>query len=143
MFVKRINALMTIKKLRNKVSMLVKEAKKKYIDEIINNGNDTASLWRAMNAVTNKSQMKGKQSTNHSPQDFNQYYANVADTILNKQYTNQLNYVVPPELQLFCETNRRGDPLTIPPWQCTRLVLILINLKINVPWVLTIFPFTF
>jgi hypothetical protein len=103
------------KKLRNKVSILVKEAKKKYIDEIINNGNDTASLWRAMNTVTNKSQTKANNNTSHSPQDFNQYYVNVADTLLNTQYKNQLNYVVPPELELFCETNRRGDSLTIPP----------------------------
>lgn len=101
------------KQLRNKVSALAKEAKKKHIDDIISKGNDTASLWRAMNTITNKNQSKRGQY-NYSPQAFNEYYVNVVDTLLNQNFTTPHDYLVPENLKAFCETHRHFDALTIP-----------------------------
>jgi hypothetical protein len=104
--------------LRNKISLLVKEAKKKHFDEIINNGNDTASLWRAINSTLNKSRKKTDVGhSKHTPQTFNAYFANEAENVFNKTYTDQQAnpFILPEELQLLCEKNRKTNSLTIPP----------------------------
>ena len=43
------------KKQRNKVTSLVRAAKKAYFAKLINDNKDTASLWRAMAEITHKS----------------------------------------------------------------------------------------
>ena len=48
------------KKQRNKVTSLVRAAKKAYFAKLINDNKDTASLWRAMTEITHKSRNKVK-----------------------------------------------------------------------------------
>ena len=50
------------KKQRNKVSTLIRDAKRNYFSKLINQNSDTATIWKAMNNITNKSKGKNKPS---------------------------------------------------------------------------------
>jgi hypothetical protein len=104
------------KQLRNKVSGMVKEAKKQYFDDMLKNGNDTASLWRAMNAVTRKTQGKSTQKkTTASPHTFNHYFVNEVSSIINEADVDLTNsFTVPTKLRAFCENNGNNHSFTIP-----------------------------
>jgi hypothetical protein len=69
--------------LRNKVSTLVRDAKKRYFSKMINENYDTVHLWRAMNAITNKTRNTNpRYSQVHSANTFNNFFlsqANQAD----------------------------------------------------------------
>jgi exonuclease III len=122
------------KTLRNKISMLVKESKKKQFDDMVKNGNDTASLWRAINVTLNTSSNKahiGQSSGRHTPQDFNTYFANEAENIFCKTYKDQHcdPYVLPNEVQSLCEENRKANSLIIPPIAVHEVGAYLTQLK--------------
>jgi hypothetical protein len=132
------------KTLRNKISMLVKQAKKKNFDKMIKNGNDTASVWRAINSVLNKTRSKsGSENLKNTPQDFNKYFVSEAENIINKTFTQQHDkpYVIPNELHTVCETNRKQNFLIIPPIAVHEVGTYIEKLKkTSVQWDLIIFP---
>jgi exonuclease III len=119
------------KHLRNKVSAMVKEAKKQYFDEMLKNGNDTASLWRAMNAVTRKTQGKSTQNkTTPSPQTFNDYFINEVSSIITEADVDLTNsFTVPTKLRAFCENNRHYHSFTIPSMSVHEVGGYISNMK--------------
>jgi hypothetical protein len=119
------------KHLRNKVSAMVKEAKKQYFDEMLKNGNDTASLWRAMNAVTRKTQGKSTQNkTTPSPQTFNDYFINEVSSIIKEADVDLTNsFTVPTKLRAFCENNRHNHSFTIPSMSVHEVGGYISNMK--------------
>ena len=64
---------------RNKVTTLVRDAKRAYFTKLINQNSDTATIWRAMNNITGKSTSTNKSSeTNISADTFNDHFLSVA-----------------------------------------------------------------
>ena len=59
---------------KNQVSGMVDKAKEAYFDKLIQDKKDTATLWRAINTLTNKSKKTTNTSTNVSPGEFNQHF---------------------------------------------------------------------
>ena len=63
------------KKQRNKVSTLVSTAKKNYVNKLITDNRDTATIWRAVNEVTRKSRPQSNSSvSNTTPDSFNKHF---------------------------------------------------------------------
>jgi len=119
------------KQLRNKVSAMVKEAKKQYFDDMLKNGNDTVSLWRAMNAVTRKTQGKSTQNkTTPSPHTFNHYFINEVSSIIKEAGVDSTNsFTVPTKLRTFCENNCQNHSFTIPSISVHEVGKYIFNMK--------------
>ena len=67
------------KTLRNKVSTLVRDAKRTFFSKMIHNNCDTVHLWRAMNAITKKAPSTNSGSTQvHSADSFNNFFLSQA-----------------------------------------------------------------
>jgi hypothetical protein len=97
---------------------------------MIKNGNDTASMWRAMNSITRKTQGKGTQNYKHSPQDFNDYFVNEVTSIFNEtSKESQSSYTTPRKLSKFCENNRQNNGCTIPPMMVHEVGSYISNMK--------------
>ena len=77
------------KKQRNKVTSLVRAAKKAYFAKLINDNKDTASLWHAMTEITHKSRNKAKTAEiKCSPNVFNNHFLSLTDAILKSADTS-------------------------------------------------------
>ena len=100
------------KKQRNKVSNLVKRAKASYFEKLINANRDTASLWRAVNEITDKSKNKGNTTTHMwSPNIFNDHFIKLPQLIQKSaNYTSYKCYEIPSQLKTFCQ--KRLDTTT-------------------------------
>ena len=62
-------------KQRNKVSTLVRTAKKNYFNKLITDNRDTATIWRAVNEITRKSSPQSNSSVrNTTPDSFNKHF---------------------------------------------------------------------
>jgi Reverse transcriptase (RNA-dependent DNA polymerase) len=71
------------KRLRNKVSTLVRDAKRKFFSTLITNNRDTAQIWKAMNAITHKHRKTNPSPLNtHSADTFNDFFLSQANTII-------------------------------------------------------------
>ena len=63
------------KKQRNKVSTLVRTAKKNYFNKLITDNRDTAPIWHAVNEITRKSRPQCKSFiSNITPDSFNKHF---------------------------------------------------------------------
>jgi succinate dehydrogenase flavin-adding protein (antitoxin of CptAB toxin-antitoxin module) len=90
------------KKQRNKVSTLVKIAKRNYFEQLLNQPqtNNTAQTWKAMNEFTNKSRKKqNSNAQSFSADEFNDYFLSVTDSII-KSENYPLHYEYEPSEQL-------------------------------------------
>ena len=83
------------KRQRNKVLELQRQAKKTYFNSLIENSKNTATIWRAMNEILNKSKKSSNsQVTNVSPDTYNEHFLSVASSLhkgLDKKDIKQNN----------------------------------------------------
>ena len=92
-------------KQRNKVTCLVRNAKRAYFAKMINNNSDTSAIWRAMNSITNKSASVNKSPTKLiSADEFNDHFLSVASTLIESETTSS-TFQASPAFTRFC-TNR-------------------------------------
>ena len=106
------------KQQRNKISTMVKEAKKSYFSKMIENDCDISSIWRAMNDITGKTKKRNNDSssTQCSADDFNNHFLNIANSVLGSLSGEpKTNYSVSPSLVNFCnEKLGPNDSFQIP-----------------------------
>ena len=93
------------KKQRNKVTSLVRAAKKAYFAKLITDSKDTASLWHAMTGITYKSRNKAKTAEiKCSPSVFNDHFLSLTDAILKSADTRtSSDYKIPTSPKTFCK----------------------------------------
>lgn len=106
------------KRQRNKVTSLVRAAKKAYFTKLISDNKDTSSLWRAMNEITHKNRNKALTEAIHcSPDSFNDHFLSLTKSILiNHTDDNDASeYKISASLRQFCEVRMRvTDSFTVP-----------------------------
>ncbi len=110
---KREKCFPEYKKLRNKVTNLVRKAKKEYFQKLIELDINIASVWRALNVFT-----KGHRSTsadiskNLTANVFSNHFLSVSESLIEPR-TNV--YECSNPLHHFCKQKTSGqDPFVIP-----------------------------
>ena len=89
---------------RNKVTQLVRSAKKAFFEKLIDNDNgDTAAIWRAMNELTNRSHKPTYAHTNISADTFNDYFLSIATSITAGTDNEPDIFKITPTLTRFCK----------------------------------------
>ena len=72
-----------LKKQRNKVTSMLRAATKTYLQDLVALKNDSRSIRKAINNLTNKAISKPPVTTNDiSPDKLNNHFTNVADKVL-------------------------------------------------------------
>ena len=96
------------KEMRNKVNYMVKHAKKDFFDKLISGRKDTATIWRAMNAINRPSKKKSvAKEIKCSPEEINNHFINIPQKLLAEANLLEDPYQIPSQLIKFC-----GDRLT-------------------------------
>ena len=105
------------KQQRNRVNYLVREAKKKYFNDLAGNKADISSMWRAINTLT-----KGHSPANNNlpseltPDVFNAYFVSVVSKFLPDDQTDGSQYNCPNRLLNFCRDRiSQNTTFSIPP----------------------------
>ena len=112
---KKNNDDINYKKTKNLVSSMVDKAKESYFNKLIEDKKDTATLWRAINTFTKKSNNKASASTSISPELFNQHFLSVSDRVLTPEHIKASNdYVCPDNLVQFCKEKVKDNNFNIP-----------------------------
>ena len=103
------------KKTKNQVSRMVDKAKEAYFEKLIEDNKDTATLWRAINTFTKKSNKKASLSTSISPDEFNQHFLSVSQRVLSPdQIEIGKRFVCPEKLLQFCKERTNNTKFEIP-----------------------------
>ncbi|WP_419598339.1 reverse transcriptase domain-containing protein [Thiolapillus sp.] len=120
------------KRQRNKVTNLVRAAKKAYFEKLINHNKDTSSLWRAMNEITHKSRNKSVScEIKGSPNSFNEHFLSVSESILKSADNSFCEvYEISPLLEQFCQDRLSStDSFTVPPIAVHEVGMYISHLK--------------
>ena len=120
------------KRQRNKVTQLVRTAKKAYFQKMIENNNgDTAIIWRAMNELTNKSRKSSPgPPTNFTADMFNNYFLSVADSVVDDSCLPSDSFQTTPVFAQFCkERLKPTDTCTIPEMAVHEVGKYIMQLK--------------
>ena len=100
---------------KNQVSGMVDKAKEAYFEKLIQDKKDTATLWRAINTLTNKSRKKNSTSTSVSPEEFNEHFLSVSQRILSpEQIKAGEHFVCSDNLVQFCKERGNNSEFKIP-----------------------------
>ena len=91
------------RKQRNKVTSLVRTSQKAYFSKMISDNKDSASLWRGINYITQKSRSKPQNNYAWSPESFNTHFLHYAESALHGN-TSHNDYDIPSSLQNFCHS---------------------------------------
>ena len=101
------------KKMRNKVTSLVRQAKRNYFQKLINEDQSTSTLWKAINALTKGSQRNSKDSipSNITAEALNKHFLTAVSTLIeeNGNSENCQTYMCPEGLSDFCKNNLSPD----------------------------------
>ena len=102
------------RKQRNKVTSLVRSSQKLYFSKMISNNNDTASLWKGINKITQKSRNKTCTHYPWSPNSFNDHFIGIGESLGVNQVCPD-KYDLPATLVDFCNSRlSNNDSLEIP-----------------------------
>ena len=102
-------------------------AKKRYFQDLVSSKNDSRSIWKAINNLTNKDTSKAQRTIKEiSPDKLNNHFANAADSVIakDKSKSNDLSF-----LKRFCESKTSKSTLTIPPLATYDAYNALLQLK--------------
>ena len=97
----REQAAQEYRKQRNKVTSLIRASQKSYFSKMISDNKDTASLWKGINRITNKSCSKSCSNYAWSPDSFNDHFLHLAESTLD-QTLSCTTYEIPTTLHNFC-----------------------------------------
>ena len=114
-FYKRNNDEENYKKTKNKVTSMADKAREALFNKLVEDGKDTKTLWRALNAFTRKSNKKSNSATSVSPDEFNKHFLSVSERILSaEQLKAGDDFVCTEKLVNFCKERDNGKPFNIP-----------------------------
>ena len=103
------------KKHKNTVNNLVKRDKKTYFNQMIEDNKDTKTIWKAINTITNSKKKGPKTKINLDPNEINDYFLNLPQTILTPEIReNSNNYECTQELIDFCNNKNTPKHFSIP-----------------------------
>lgn len=148
------------KTLRNKVNALVKNSKKKYFQKLIDNGGDTASLWKAMNEITHKTRTRAHESKiNFTEDEYNSHFLNISNVALADIQCTNYDYEIPQALEDFVNPKNSSKSFKFPPLavhEVGKYVMDLPNkrsmgpddinssiLKVSLPYIVEIITYIF
>ena len=116
---------------RNIANKLVERDKQNYFNSLIKDDKNTATIWKAINGITNSSRKKSNSNKIElEPDTINDFFLNLPETILTQQmrYEN-LNYECPPRLVSFCETKNISQHFHIPYLTVLEVGKLISNMK--------------
>lgn len=100
---KKDNKFSEYKKQRNKVTSLVRDAKRAFFSKLIHQNSDTATIWKAMNNITSKSANTNKTPTvDISADAFNDHFLSIASFLRQSSLTPTKPFHTSPILTAFC-----------------------------------------
>ena len=117
--------------------------KKAYFDKLLTDKKDTATLWTAMNSITNSNRKKNNsQNIEIEPDTINDFFLNLPNTILTPNIRNASdNYECPQQLINHCI--KSDENFKIPYLTVLDVGKLITNLKIQSHLVLITFLFTY
>ena len=114
-YYKRNNDKENYKKTKNKVTSIADKAREAHFNKLVEDGKNTKTLWRALNAFTKKSNNKSNNATNVSPDEFNKHFLSVSERILSAEQIKAADdFVCPEKLVNFCKERENDKPFNIP-----------------------------
>ena len=119
------------KKHRNLVNVMVKNAKKDYFNNLVQNNKDTATIWKAINKLTNPSRKTSKSlKIDINPDTINDFFINLHHNILTKEIIeSNKKYECPPKLVDFCKKKNAPINFEIPLMTTLEVGKYITNLK--------------
>ena len=118
------------RKQRNKVTYLIRSSQKDYFNRMIKDNKDTASLWKGINCITQKSCSKPCPNYAWSPDSFNDHFLHSAESLLNDNITSSTSYTVSSNLLNLCQEKLTDDvSFEIPPLGVHEVGALINNLK--------------
>ena len=114
------------KELRNKVSSMKRKAKKKYYQNLICSSQNTKSIWKAINMLTNSHHKNQDTVKDISPEELNIHFANVATNIILNDKTNVNDL---QKLQEFCQSKNIRSSFSIPFISVNDVLKLLLHSK--------------
>jgi len=104
------------KKQRNYVQYLIREAKKKSLQEIVGEGKDISAVWKGLNFLTNKSKHPEDIPDNLTAEVFNKHFLSTADALIATVKASSVVSNPLEKIQRFCsERLSQNDQFKIPP----------------------------
>ena len=112
---------------RNKVTSLKRAAKTKYFNSLVSSKQNSKSIWKAINELTNKS---SPSTSSHQikipPEQLNNHFISIADKIMPENETEHNNL---DRLSDYCKSKNINSDLTIPLMSVIDVYYYLQNLK--------------
>ena len=103
------------KQQRNKVTSLVRKAKKTYYNKLIESNESIATLWKVTNKILGKNTSNTNQSNTFTPDEFNNYFTSLANNLIEKTYGSDENdYTIPHHFNKIENINDTGQINGIP-----------------------------
>ena len=121
------------KKQRNRVTMMIRFAKKDYFSKLIAQDKSTSQLWRAMNALTNATKQKHSPTTNSfSADEYNNFFLSQVHTIIppDSPTSSFTSTSFATKLSDFCDSKLDdNDEFCIPPMTVSEVTRYVLHLK--------------
>ena len=121
------------KKPRNKMSTLVRTAKKSYLNKLITDNRDTATIWRAVDEITRKPRPQSNSSVSNITSDsFNNHFLSLAEKLTSSiQLTDvRKECECSSTLKEFCQSKlRNASAFCIPPIAVHEVAKFITTLK--------------
>ena len=115
---------------RNIVNNMVKNDKRNYFNKIIENNKDTATIWKAMNTLTNNSKKKNNTKIDLLPNTINDYFLNISNNLLSHEVKiNIQKYKCPDVLINFCKKQNNSKTFSIPIMTIQDVYNLINNMK--------------
>ena len=114
------------RKQRNKVNSLKRAAKQKYFNSLVSSKQNSKSIWKAINELTNKpSSTSSNHQNNLKPEQLNSHFISIASKLVPENITEQNNL---DRLSDFCKS-KNITSLNLPLMSVYEVYKYLQNLK--------------
>ena len=128
--IKREKVAQEYRKQRNKVTSLVRSSQKSYFSKMITDNKNTASLWKGINKISQKSRSKPCNHYAWSPHSFNDHFIHLAESVLNNDKICSDNYHLSPALINFCNSKlSKNISFEIPLLGVHEVGMLITNMK--------------
>ena len=131
---KRDGKIDEYKKMRNKVTSMVREAKRNYFQKLVNEERSTSTLWKAINTLTKGPKRNSNDfiSPDITAEMINNHFLTVASKLKEENETgmNRENFTCPDYLKQFCKNRLSPDKrFSIPFMEIHEVAQIIMKLK--------------
>ena len=109
------NKMSQYKRQRNRVTDLIRDAKRNYFNSLLQHEKNTKHIWRAINVITNKK--KSQQNIIPlTPDTLNSHFLAIPPGLANSEYGEFSNdFIIEDTLQQFCQSKlKNGKSFEIP-----------------------------